>query len=84
MITHTMINAGLRTGWPESMGSVQVQVVVGEEYRGVRAGRLQRGTVSDDSFLHAVDRARTVGNSGREETALAVREMRRRRSVTSA
>jgi len=63
MITHTMINAGLRTGWPESMGSIPV--VVGGQCPSVRGGSSECGTVGGDSMWHAVDRARTAGTSGR-------------------
>src|ERR1700741_2583814 len=72
MITHTMINAGLRTGWPESM--VSVQPVVGGQWPGVRGGNPKCGKVGDDSFLHAVDRARMVGTSGRERPPWPLRE----------
>ena len=53
----------------ETYGPLKVaseRVVVDGQCLGVRGGRPQCGTVSDDSFLHAVDRACMVGTSGRD------------------
>ena len=46
--------------------SVQVNV---EQCPGYEEVARTRGTMSDDSFLHAVNRARRVGNSGIEDGA---------------